>query len=95
MEPSTFWVLPLLCHPLDLQQVLHIPRYNTQYSTVSTGPLNQPYGWHPLYSSNLQVQISGGIVPNLHVPAMNVKVPPPFSGLQGQSLIDMNPPYVS
>lgn len=36
----------------------------------------------------------GGTVPNMHILVGNVTVPPPFIGQQGQSLIDMNPPYV-
>ena len=68
--------------------------YNAQYSTVSVGPFNQQYGWHALYSSNPQIQVSGG-TPNIHKPIGNVTIPPPFSGMHGQSLIDMSTPYVS
>ena len=31
----------------------------------------------------------------MHIPAGSVTTPPPFSGMHGQSLIDMNTPYAS
>jgi len=37
----------------------------------------------------------GGTIPNMHVPAGGITVPPPFIGQVGQSLIDINPPYLS
>lgn len=70
-------------------------RYRARYSTVSMSPFSNPFGWNPLFSSKLKVQMNGGIIPNMHIPSGNIIVPPPFTRQQGQSLIDMNPPYVS
>jgi len=58
--------------------------YNSQYSMVSKGPINNTFGWHPLFSSNPRVHMPGGNVPNMHIPVENVTIPPPFIGQQGQ-----------
>ena len=34
-------------------------------------------------------------VPNMHMPVGNVTIPPPFSGIHGQSLIDMSIPSIN
>ena len=86
---------PLVSNYIPSTSATYSAPYNAQYSTVSTGPFNQLYGWHPLYSYNPQIQIFGGKVPNMHIPAGSVTVPPPFSSMHGQSLIDMNTPYAS
>ena len=49
----------------------------------------QQQGRQPMYSSNPQIQISGA-VPNMYMPAGNFTIPPPFSSMHGQSLIDMS-----
>lgn len=57
--------------------------YNATYNMVITGPLNNPFDWNPLFSSNPQVQMPGGTVSNMHIPTRNVTDPPPFTGHQG------------
>ena len=84
----------LVSNPVPSTSSTYNVSYNVQYSIVSVGPFNQQYGWHPLYSSNPQIQVSRG-TPNMHIPARSIIVPPPFSGMHGQSLIDMNTPYAS
>lgn len=86
---------PFVSAPGHSTSATYSAPFNAQYNTVSMGPFNQLYGWHPLYSYNPQVEVPGGIVPNMHIPAESTIVPPPFSSLHGQSLIGMNPPYVS
>lgn len=61
---------------------------------MGTVPIYQQQGRPPMYSSNPQIQISGG-VPNMHMPVGNVTIPPPFSGMHGQLLIDMSVPSVN
>ncbi len=68
--------------------------YNAQYSNMGTIPIHQQYGQPPLYSSNPQIQVSRGI-PNMHMSVGNITVPPLFSGMHGQSPIDMSIPYVN
>lgn len=52
--------------------------YSAPYRKVSTGPFNNPFGWNPFFSSNPQVQIPRGTVPNMHILTRNITVPPPF-----------------
>lgn len=85
---------PLLSNSIPSTSATYNAPYNAQYSMVSVGPLNQPYGWHPLYSLNPPIQVSTG-TPNMHILVGNVTVPPPFLGMHGQSLIDMSSPYVN
>lgn len=47
-----------------------------------------------MYSYNPQIQTSR-VVPNMHMAAGNLTIPPLFSGMHGQSLIDMDFPSVN
>lgn len=47
-----------------------------------------------MFSSNPQVQLPGGTIPNMHIPAWNITVPLHLQDKQ-ELLIDMNTPYVS
>lgn len=85
---------PIVSNSIPSTSTTYNAPYNTQYSIVSGVPFNQQYGWHPLYSSNPHIQISGG-TSNIHILAGNVIVTPLFSGMHVQTLIDMNTPYSS
>lgn len=62
---------------------------------VSIGPFSNTFHWNPLFTSNPQVKILGGIVPNMHIPEGGITVPTSLIGQVGQSLIDINPLYVN
>lgn len=73
---------PLVSNSIPSRSATYSTPYNAQYSTVSVGPFNQQYGWHPLYSSNPQMQVYRG-TPNMNILVENVIVPPPFLGMYG------------
>lgn len=89
MPVSTSFMLA----PGPLTSATYSAPYNVEYSMVSKGPINNPFGWYILFSSNPLVQMLEGNVPNMHILTGNVTVPPLFIGQYGQSLLDMNLHY--
>jgi len=61
---------------------------------MGTVPVYQQHGQPPTYSSNPQIHIHG-VVSNMHMLVGNLIVPPIFSGMHGQLLIDMSVPSIN
>jgi len=80
---------PMVCQSIPSTSATYSAPYNTQCGTMGTVPIYQHQGRPPMYGSNPQIQIIG-VVPNMHMPEGNLTVPPPFSSMHGQSLIEMS-----
>lgn len=85
---------PLVPNCIPLTSATYSALYNTQCGTMGMVLIYQQHGWLPLYSSNPQIHIPGG-APNMHILVGNVTLPPLFSGMHGQSLIDMSIPSIN
>ena len=85
---------PIVSNYIPSTSATYSAPYNTQCDTMGAVPIYQQYGRPPMYSSNPQIHIPGG-VRNMQMPVGNVTVPPPFLGMHGQSLIDMSIPFVN